>query len=299
MRGVINTNAVVLIIALAVFLLAGAIYYGGIKVQIEQRAMPVPQPSAEVKEVYKVSLWDLLVRVYDKDTNTYVSDANVWLMYEKPKNIYTVPTSGILAAETNVDGRAVFESVDTGKQYFILAAAPGYYNAGLEFNMPEEIPRDMVDAKQPYPVEVYLDKKGTILGVQVPLTYRGSSADIAKFVYNADNDDYETQFSFVASNDGIIKYKKILLELNTDNLGSATIDELTVKVGDEEFTFDNVTGSKTIKFDTEQVIPKGATLTIEMTMTGTGLDAVSGTLFTVTLYDVQEGNWAATVEGPA
>jgi len=297
MKGALDLGRIGFLLGLLAVILGLSVFLGGIKVQIQQAA---PEFQGHQKtNMVTLTLWDLLVKLYDSKSKIPVSDANIYLLYEKPKNIYVTPTKGIAAAATGVNGKYVFESVDVGRTYYVLAEANGYYNALAEVNMPNELPENQVNAKQPVAVDVYMDKKGDILGVQVPLTYRGSSADVAKFVYDSDADNYKTEFSFVAGTDGVIKYKKLVIDLNTDALGSATIDTLKVYVGDKEFDFDNVTGAKTIKFDDEQTIEAGSTLPIKMEVEGTGFDAVSGQLFTVTLYDVQSGEWSATVEGPA
>jgi len=299
MRGAISTNGVLFLIALMGLVLSAAVLMGGIKVYVKQTAAPVPQAGAEVKEVPMPKLWSMTVVLLDSKTKDFVSDANVYLLSKKPADIYVTPTSNIVMSATGVSGTYTFENIYTDRSYFILAEANNYYNAGVEFNFPEKISKEDFDKGMPIVQEIHMDKKGTILGVQVPLTYRGSSADVAKLVYNSDNDNYEAEFSYVAGSEGVVKYKKIVIELNTDNLGSATIDTLKVTVGDEDFEFDNVSGTKTIKFDTEQTLDAGSTLPIKMVVEGSGLDGVSGELFKVTLYDVQEGNWTATVEGPA
>ena len=297
MKGALDMGKLGFLLGLLAVILGLSAFLGGIKVQIQQ-ANPQFQGQHTTNTV-KLTIWDLLVKLYDSKSKIPVNDANIYLLYEKPKDIYKTPTKDIAATATHVNGKYIFESIDVGRTYYVLAEANHYYNALTEINMPNELPETQVNAKQPVAVDVYMDKKGDILGVQVPLAYRGSSADIAKLVYDSDSDSYKTEFSFVASNDGVIKYKKIELELNTDALGSATIDTMKVYVGDKEFDFDNVTGSKTIKFNDVQTIDAGSTLTIKMDIDGTGLNSVKGKLFTVKLYDVQSGEWDATVEGPA
>jgi len=291
----INMNNLMALLIVAVLLIAGALYLTASRAVTVQVSAPT---GAEVAEkTVTVPVWSLLVELQDAEGAPV--DGNVYLLYEKPKNIYTVPTEGIYKSGTTTGGSITFDNVRTGKTYFVLAVADGYYNAGTEVEMPEEIPKDNAELKIPVTVTVTLDKKGTIIGVQVPLMYQGSAADVAKLVYDADTETYKTELQFVAGTDGVVKYDKIYIELNTTTLGSATIDKMTVHVGDAEFTYDNVTGNKSIEFDTEQVIAEGATLPIKMEIEGTGLDSVSGQLFKVTLYDVQEGSWTAVVEGPA
>jgi len=297
MRGATGVQTLLII---AVFLLALTVMYQVFvqpKVQVTLPAQPTPS-GAPAPEKVTVQQWSLLVTLSDEEGKP-VYDANIWLLYEKPSNIYKTPTADIYKAATDVDESYTFENVRTGRTYYILAAAPGFYNAGTDFNMPEEIDKTTADLKQPVTAEITMSHKGTILGVQVPLTYRGSAADIAKFVYSEDTEKYETEFQWVVDNTGEVRYKKIRVDLNTDNLGSATIDELIVTVGDKEFDISDIAASKIIEFDEEQVIPKAGTLTVHITLDGVDIDTVSGELLKLTLYDVQEGEYTATVEGPA
>lgn len=240
-------------------------------------------------------VWSLMVVLENPDQEP-VYDANVYLLFKKPANIYQTPTTDIYMSATDVNTSVTFEKVLTGRTYFILAEANGYYNAGKEINMPQEYPKDSED---PYTVTITMSPKGNIIGFQVPLTYRGSTADIAKLVLNNETDTYQTEFQAVVDNSGEVRLGKVMLELNTDNLGSATIDTLKVTIGDQDYEFDNVTGNKTIKFDEPMVIPAGSTLTVKLDVDGTGLDSVSGELFKIHFYDVQSGEWVETVEGPA
>lgn len=307
MRGATGTQV---LLVMGFFLVALVLAYQVFvqpKVQVTIPAQPTPQPTPEVEKV-PVTQWDLLVVLADEEGKP-VYDANIWLLYEKPSNIYATPTTNIYRAATDVNESYTFTNIRTGEQYFILAAAPGFYNAGIDFNMPSEIDKTMADLKQPVTAEITMSHKGTILGVQVPLTYRGSSADIAKLVYNADTDDYETEFQWVVDSSGEVRYKEIRVDLNTDALTwfnadlntnvTATIDKVIVKIGDQEFDISDISTSKVIEFDEEQVIPKASTLTVHMYVDGVDLQGVSGPLFTLTLYDVQEGEYTATVEGPA
>ena len=133
----------------------------------------------------------------------------------------------------------------------------------------------------------------------MPLAYRGSAADIAKLVYDEGADAYVTEYQWVVDNSGEVRYKKIRVDVDTANLGSATLDEVVITIGDKEFDISDIQTSKIVEFEEEQVIPKGGTLTVKLTVEGVDIENVSGTLFTVKLYDVQDGEYTATVEGPA
>jgi len=300
------------LLVVAVLILALAIYTQtrAVTVKIQQAA---PQPQPQVQQVageVNVPQWNLLVVLQDTEGNP-VYDANVWLLTKAPADIYKTPTSDIYRVVTDANQTAEFDNVLTGKEYYILAAAPGYYNAGKDINIPSRISKTLVDNKLPISTTIVMSKKGTILGVQVPLEYRGSTADIAKLVYNSDHDDYETQYQWVVSSTGEVRYKKILVELNTDALTyfdadlntnvTATIDKLTITIGNQTFDLSDIasTGSKTIEFDSEQVAPAGSTIPVEIYVEGTNFSGVSGKLLTLTLYDVQSGEYTATVEGPA
>lgn len=293
MRG--SGNALLTLLVLAVFLMGAYLVFNVPRTQIIQQAAPTTAPTEETKEV---PIWNVMVSLMDEEGYP-VYDANVWLLFEQPRDIYEIPTDKIYMSEANVDQVATFKSVMTGKTYFVLAAADGYYNAGKEVNVPKVVRVDATADDEPVVVEITMSKKGQIIGVEVPLTYRGSTADIAKLVYDDDTGMYESEFQFVAGTNGEVRFKELRIDLNTDNLGTATVDHLVVKVGDKEFSFDNVTGAKTIEFDDEQKIAAGATLPIHISVDGVDLDNVSGELFKITLYDVQSGEWSEVVEGPA
>lgn len=287
-------NVLITLLVLAVFMMAAYLVFTVPQSKVIVQQQPAA-PTTPVKETVTHKVWSLMVVLQDTEQKP-VYDANVYLLFEKPANIYKTPTTGIYMSATDVNISTTFENVLTGRTYFVLAEAPGYYNNGVEVNMPTEYP---AGDDSPYTVTITMTHKGDIIGFQVPLTYRGSTADIAKLIYDEAADAYKTEFQAVVSNDGEVRIEKVMLELNTTNLGTATIDNMTVKVGDQEYTFENVTGNKTIKFEEPLVIPAGSTLTIDMTLSGTGLDAVSGELFKVHFYDVQSGEWIETVEGPA
>ena len=298
MRG-FSQSALTTLIGLALVVLLAYLAFVGIPTQVkivQQPAAPTAAPAAEEK--VQVELWDLLVTLADEE-GVPVYDANIYLLYEKPANIYRVPSTGIYKSAIDVNESYTFEKIRTGRSYYVLATAEGYYNAGVDVNMPSEIDKTTAELGQPIAVEITMAHKGTILGVQVPLTYRGSSPDIAKLVYDEQADAYKTEFQWVVDNTGEVRYNKIRVDLNTDTLGTATLSEVTITVGDQEFDISDITTSKIIELDDIQTIPKAGTLTVDMTVKGDGLDAVSGPLFTITLYDVQEGEYTATVEGPA
>lgn len=287
-------NALITLLVLAVFMMAAYLVFTVPQSKVIVQQQPAA-PTTPAKETVTHKVWSLMV-VLENTNREPVYDANVYLLFEKPANIYKTPTTGIYMSAIDVNVSTTFTNVLTGRSYFVLAEAPGYYNNGVEVNMPTEYP---MGDDSPYTVTVTMSPKGDIIGFQVPLTYRGSTADIAKLVYDAATDAYKTEFQAVVSNAGEVRLDKIMLELNTTTLGTATIDSMTVKVGDQEYTFTDVTGNKTIDFEEPLVIPAGSTLTIDMTMTGTGLDTVTGELFKVHFYDVQSGEWIETVEGPA
>jgi len=293
MRGA--SNAMLTVLALAVLMISAYLLFTVPRTQVIQQAAPVGQTTEEKKEF---PIWNVMVSLMD-DEGYPVYDANVWLLFEQPKDIYKTPTDKIYKSATDVDQTYTFEAVMTGKTYYVLAAADGYYNAGADVEVPKEFDKDSSPSEEPIVVEITMSKKGEIIGQEVPLTYRGSSPEVAKLVYDEDTELYETEFQFVASTDGEVRFEKIRIDLNTDNLGSATVDKLVVTVGEQQFEFEDVTGAKTIEFDEEQKIAEGATLPIHISVDGTDIDGVSGELFKVTLYDVQEGEWTETVEGPA
>jgi len=297
MRG-LATNAITVLLLLGVLLIG--IYLAFVRapteIVIQQPAAPTA-PTPEEMTV-EVAQWDLLVVLADEE-GLPVYEANVWLLYDKPANIYATPTANIYKRATDVNESHIFANVRTGKTYYILAAADGYYNGGTEYNVPKEIPKDMAELDQPLVAEVTLTHKGTIIGVQVPLAYRGSAADIAKLVYDEGADAYVTEYQWVVDNSGEVRYKKIRVDVDTANLGTATLDEVVITIGDKEFDISDIQTSKIVEFEEEQVIPKGGTLTVKLTVEGVDIENVSGTLFTVKLYDVQDGEYTATVEGPA
>jgi len=293
MRGMTQTVETLLI--LAVVLIGAYLVFTPQQMKVIQQGSPTSsKPSSNTVTVPQ---WNLLVSLQDTQGNI-VNDANVYLLYSKPANIYVTPTSDIYKSAVDVNQSATFENVRAGREYYILATANGYYNAGKDFNMPNAISKNDAQYKLPVSTTVVMAKKGTILGAQVPLQYRGSSADVAKLVFSNDNQDYETQFQFVTGTAGEVLYNKVRIDLNTTSLGSATLDDVKVTIGGKTYEYQNMTAGKTITFDEPQKIAANSTLPVKIVVTGDGLDNVSGELFKITLYDVQSGSWSETVEGP-
>ena len=293
MRG--SNNTVVALLALGVILMGAYLVFTAPATKVIQQAAPTTSQPQVAK--VQVPVWNLLVTLQDTKKMP-VNDANVYLLFEKPANIYMTPTTGIYKSAIDVNQDVTFESVMTGKEYYILATANGYYNAEKDYNMPAEVFKTYVDSKLPVSVTVTMTKKGDIIGAQVPLQYRGSTADIAKLVKDQATGNYETEFQFVSGSEGEVLYNKVRIDLNTTNLGSATLDDVKVTIGDKTYDYQNMTAGKTITFDEPQKLAANSTLPVKIVVSGDGLDSVSGELFKITVYDVQSGSWSETVEGP-
>jgi len=288
MRG--SANIVLTLLTLAVLLMGAYLVFNVPQTKIIQQGAPVAQPGEEKKTV---AVWDVLVTVVD-DEGRPVTDATVYLLYEEPKNIYKTPTDAKEYLDMKQVGRnkvAHFENVLAGRDYFVLATANGYYNAGKSVTVPKEVRKDATPEDEPVLVDIVMSKVGTLTVWPKDAKYAGSTTDKVKLADEGDG-IYATEFEIREAGEGEFRYKKI--SINTDDGVSFS----TIKVYLDGEGLEPVGNS--IRFDEEQKFNKNDAVPVRVEIEdfenlGNVTDAIE-----IVFHDVQDStnDFGIVIEAP-